>query len=66
MREARLSDFVLPDMRGGNVLAGASGGSGNDVQYSGIFFLLYIIGPGFASLVRGLLQACVVLQLAWC
>ena len=65
MREARLSDFVLPDMRGGNVLAGASGGSGNDVQYSGII-LLYIIAPGFASLVRGLLQACVVLQLAWC
>ena len=31
VREARLSDFVLPDMRGGPSGAGA----GNDVQYTG-------------------------------
>lgn len=36
VREARASDFVLPDMRGS---AAMSGGPGNDVQYTGAFVL---------------------------
>ena len=37
VREARISDFVLPDMRGGPSSGGS--GPGNDVQYTGAFVL---------------------------
>jgi len=62
VREARLSDFVLPDKPGGR---SGAGGPGNDVQYSGAYVLpptrgIYqepIATLDFASLYPSIIQA---------